>query len=166
MTADDLRRFADCKIVRFMFHDRVAFGGTLIAVAVRYLWLAALPLRDGYRWAWGAFAISGSAGFLSFLAYLGCGYLDSWHGVATLALPPCFVVGLVRSFSGAVRRVTPWFRSPHAAAAPVALRNGRRCTLPTGGGMITGWSNNSVYRYDAGVRTRGLSVYGINARKS
>ena len=33
MTAKDLCAIADCRIVRFMFHDRVAFGGTLIAVA-------------------------------------------------------------------------------------------------------------------------------------
>jgi hypothetical protein len=34
-------------------------------------WLAADPLWAGARWAWQAFAISGGAGFLSFLAYLG-----------------------------------------------------------------------------------------------
>ena len=45
MSADELCRFADCRVVRFMFHDRVAFGGTLIAVAILYLWLAAVPLR-------------------------------------------------------------------------------------------------------------------------
>src|SRR5262249_21201741 len=32
--------------------------------------------------------------FGSFLTYLGYGYLDSWHGVATIFLLPCFVVGL------------------------------------------------------------------------
>jgi hypothetical protein len=39
MSADELCRLADCRVVRFMFHDRVAFGGTLIAIAVLYLWL-------------------------------------------------------------------------------------------------------------------------------
>ncbi len=136
MSADELCRFAECRIVRFMFHDRVAFGGTLIAVAVLCLWLAALPLRDGYRWAWFAFTVSGSTGFLSFLAYLGYGYLDSWHGVATLALLPCFVVGQVRSFSRASRLATPWIRSPQAAIAPIQLRHGRSRILATGVGMI------------------------------
>lgn len=32
----------------------------------------------------------------SFLACLGYGYLDTWHGAATLVLLPCFVLGLVR----------------------------------------------------------------------
>src|SRR5215471_18989032 len=66
MDAKQLCAIADCRIVGFMFHDRVSFGGTLIAVAVLYLWLAAGPLRIGERWAWRAFAVSGAAGFLSF----------------------------------------------------------------------------------------------------
>ena len=32
------------RIVHFMFHDRVSFGGTLIAVGTLYLWLLAFPL--------------------------------------------------------------------------------------------------------------------------
>ena len=38
MNGEQLCRFAGCRIVGFMFHDRVAFGGTLIAVAILYLW--------------------------------------------------------------------------------------------------------------------------------
>ena len=49
MTAGELCALADCRIVRFMFHDRVAFGGALMAVAIVYLWLAAVPLREGAR---------------------------------------------------------------------------------------------------------------------
>jgi hypothetical protein len=39
--------------------------------------------------------LSGTIGFGSFFAYLGYGYLDSWHGFASLALLPCFLLGLV-----------------------------------------------------------------------
>ena len=63
MTAEQLCALADCRVVRFMFHDRVAFGGALMAVAILYLWLAALPLKDGARWAWNSFAITGLLGF-------------------------------------------------------------------------------------------------------
>src|SRR5688572_4579697 len=84
MTAEALCGIADCRIVRFMFHDRVAFGGTLISIATLYLWLAAFPLREGHAWAWWAFVASGVLGFGSFLAYLGYGYFDSWHGAASL----------------------------------------------------------------------------------
>ena len=77
-----------------MFHDRVAFGGTLIAIAILYLWLALFPLRQRLAWAWWSFLASGVLGFGSFLAYLSYGYLDSWHGTATLFLLPVFVGGL------------------------------------------------------------------------
>ena len=83
-----------CRIVHFMFHDRVSFGGSLIAIAVLYLWLAAFPLKAGDAWAWRALCLSGVVGFGSFLSYLGYGYLDTWHGAATLALLPCFIAGL------------------------------------------------------------------------
>jgi hypothetical protein len=91
----DLCAAGSCRIVDFMFHDRVAFGGTLIAVGALYIWLAALPLRDGEAWAWWILTASGLAGFASFLSYLGFGYLDTWHAVATLLLFPLFLAGLV-----------------------------------------------------------------------
>jgi hypothetical protein len=58
-----------CRIVHFMFHDRVSFGGTLLAIGVLYLWLLAFPLRQGREWAWYTLLLSGTVGFLSFLAY-------------------------------------------------------------------------------------------------
>src|SRR4051794_4487379 len=39
MTARDLCALDGCRIVHFMIHDRVSFGGTLVALAVLYLWL-------------------------------------------------------------------------------------------------------------------------------
>jgi hypothetical protein len=103
MSADRLCALAACRVVRFMFHDRVAFGGSLLAIATLYLWRAAFPLRDGERWAWWTFALSGTLGFGSFLAYLGYGYLDSWHGIATLALLPIVIAGLVILTVGTTR---------------------------------------------------------------
>ena len=97
MSARELCALHGCRILQFMIHDRVSFGGVLIGVAVMYLWLCLFPLRRGESWGWWALAASGSAGFLSFLAYLGYGYLDTWHGAATLALLPMFVAGLIRT---------------------------------------------------------------------
>ena len=82
------------RVARFMFHDRTAFGGTLLAIGTLYLWLEQFPLRRGEEWAWWTFVVSGGAGFASFLCYLGYGYLDTWHGVATLGLLPLFLGGL------------------------------------------------------------------------
>lgn len=97
MQPQDLCAINECRIVHFMIHDRVSFGGALIGIGVFYIWLAEFPLKHGEAWAWWLFFLSGLVGFGSFLAYLGYGYLDSWHGSATLVLLPCFIVGMVRS---------------------------------------------------------------------
>jgi hypothetical protein len=135
MTAAELCAVAECRIVGFMFHDRVAFGGTLIAVATLYLWLAAFPLRHGAAWAWWAFMASGGLGFGSFLSYLGYGYLDSWHGAATIALLPVFVTGLVASRRYAPIGATGWLGTAEGRRAPLALRLGRWGLLATGSGL-------------------------------
>jgi hypothetical protein len=85
----------------------VSFGGALIAIGALYLWLTEFPLRHGDAWAWWLLLASGVFGFGSFLAYLGYGYLDTWHGVATLALLPCFLLGLMRSFTRLTGPVDP-----------------------------------------------------------
>lgn len=99
MDAAALSHAGNSHLVHFMFHDRVAFCGTLLAIGSAYWWLAEFPLKAGRQWAWWAYAISGSTGFLSFLAYLKYGYLDTWHGWATLLLLPTFLGGLIRSRS-------------------------------------------------------------------
>jgi len=98
MTAHDLCAIDQCKVVHFMFHDRVSFGGAIIGIGIMYLWLAEFPLKQGRAWAWWVFAISGAAGFASFLSYLSYGYFDSWHGMATLLLLPCFLIGMMRTW--------------------------------------------------------------------
>lgn len=98
MDAEELCAYYECRILHFMIHDRIAFAGALIAIGVLYLWLAEFPLRQRLGWAWWAFILSGLAGFASFLTYLGYSYLDTWHGVATLGLLPCWIIGLVRSY--------------------------------------------------------------------
>ena len=102
MSADQLCNMQGCRILHFMVHDRVSFGGVLIAIGIIYLWLVQFPMRDRESWAWWAFAASGTGGFLSFLAYLGYGYLDTWHGAGTLVLLPLFIGGLwmTRSLRG------------------------------------------------------------------
>jgi hypothetical protein len=97
MSAPDLCGINQCRIVHFMIHDRISFGGGIIGIGVLYLWLSEFPLRDGQPWAWWALAGSGVTGFGSFLTYLGFGYLDTWHAAATIVLLPCFVGGLWRS---------------------------------------------------------------------
>ncbi|HUK89709.1 MAG TPA: hypothetical protein VLZ81_04855, partial [Blastocatellia bacterium] len=70
--------------------------------------------------------------------YLGYGYLDSWHGVATLLLLPCFVTGLAKSHS----LLTPPFsiRSLLTPGITVPWKSrlgvGRICLLATAIGMV------------------------------
>ena len=107
LTAQQLCTLRGCRVVHFMMHDRVSFGGVLLAIGVMYLWLTEFPLRRGESWAWWAIFASGAAGFLSFLAYLGYGYLDTWHGVATLALAPIYAGGLWMTRGLRRERVAP-----------------------------------------------------------
>ena len=137
MDAAALRLQTSANLVRFMFHDRVAFGGTLLAIGIAYWWLAEFPLREGTAWAWWTFTISGGCGFLSFLAYLGYGYLDTWHGVATMFLLPVFVGGIWRGRRLVNERLdasTIWKSRYHAG--PGAEATGRKLLLFCGLGLV------------------------------
>ena len=145
MDAHDLCSINECRIVHFMFHDRVSFGGALIAIAVVYLWLAEFPLKAGEPWAWYALLASGVVGFGSFLTYLGYGYLDNWHAIATVGLLPCFIGGLWLSHRGLKTStetsgsVSRW-RSMLANGSPWAWQSragiGRLCLLTSALGMM------------------------------
>jgi hypothetical protein len=127
-----------CRIVHFIFHDRVSFGGTLLAIGTLYLWLVVFPLRLAEAWAWWTLLLTGSVGFLSFLAYLIYGYLDSWHGVATAGLLPLFVVGIWKTHEMLPAQRESW-RSMLRPGMPMELGTrvgfGRACLLFVGAGM-------------------------------
>jgi hypothetical protein len=140
MTARDLCRLDECRIVHFMFHDRVSFGGALIAVGTLYMWLTEFPLKQGEAWAWWLILVSGVVGFGSFLTYIGYGYLDTWHGVATLMLLPCFGYGLYRSYS--ILPLPRSWRTLLCQAETVpwssAYGVGRACLLATAVALLVG----------------------------
>jgi len=134
MNAGDLCSLHGCRIVHFMMHDRAAFGGTLAAIGLFYLWLAEFPLRHGEAWAWWLFVVSGAVGFASFLAYLGYGYLDFWHGLATLLLLPCHLLGLycTRRLLKGDRGIATLFAGGLRGAALSRERIGQSCLLGSG----------------------------------
>jgi len=141
MDAATLSHRANIHLVRFMFHDRVAFGGTLLAIGMAYWWLAEFPLHAGTEWAWWTLAISGCCGFLSFLAYLGYGYLDTWHGVATLLLLPVYLAGMWRArglLPAELSIASIWNRSPRVETPAAAL--GRGLLLFIGLGLLAAGS--------------------------
>ena len=144
MTAAELGHHHGGRIVGFMFHDRVSFGGTLLAVAVLYVWLARGPIHDGHRWAWWTLAASATAGFLSFLAWLGYGYLDVWHGIGTLLLLPVVAAGLAGTRPGpewpveASWLLTAARRARTDPVAPIRLVAGTALVALSSVGMIVG----------------------------
>jgi hypothetical protein len=99
LVANQVCGVKDGRILHFMFHDRAAFGGAVVATGLLYVWLAEFPLRQGQAWAWWALVGIGILVFSSFLAYLGFGYFDVWHGTATGLLLSLFGLGLARSVS-------------------------------------------------------------------
>lgn len=140
-TADELRALGEGRVVDFMLHDRVAYGGALLAIGLLYLWLIAVPLGRGEAWAWWLLVTTGALGMATFLTYLGYGYLDSWHGWGTLALVPFSVVGAVRSrrrlgITGGPSslRPTAWRRS--GLGADQRQRRGWRLLLLVAGGLV------------------------------
>jgi hypothetical protein len=98
-TAEELSRYYNGRIVNFIFHDRVAYGGSIISVGIIYAWLALYPLKEGRKWAWLVFLLSGIYGFGSFFTYIGHGYFDYWHAIATLLLFGLYAVGMYYSIS-------------------------------------------------------------------
>ncbi len=140
MTMTELCDRNACRIVHFMAHDRVSFGGSIISIGILYAWLAAGPLRRGEPWAFWTLVASGLVGFGSFLTYLGYGYLDVWHGRATLALIPVFLLGLLRSFSDlrGPRGPSALFRRGARAFRWSPAGMGRMLVTFTAFGMISG----------------------------
>ncbi len=128
MTMEQLCAAADCRVVQFLAHDRVAFGGSIIAVGILYTWLACQPLRRGEAWAWWTLLLSGITGFGSFLTYLGYGYLDVAHAIATLLLLSVYLVGISCSL----------FTLPHPRGIKSLFRVGAKAWLwsPAGQGRM------------------------------
>jgi hypothetical protein len=147
MTPDELCELAGCRVVDFMIHDRVAWGGTLIGVGLLYLWLTAYPLSRGEPWAWWGIVVSGAVGFASFLGYLSYGYLDTWHGVGSLLLLPIFVMGLAKA-----RSLLPEFRG-----LATLLRPGTPVAL----GDWAGWGRALMLFASASMVVGGLTILTV-----
>jgi hypothetical protein len=117
ITGPELCQIDSCRILAFMIHDRVSFGGAVMAVGFLYVWLARWPLARGEAWAFWTLALSGLVGFGSFLSYLQFGYLDLLHLWATLVELGLFSLGL-----GLAWRTLPEKLGPVPAFREVSAR--------------------------------------------
>jgi hypothetical protein len=66
MDSAALMRVANPRLLGFMFHDRVAYGGTLVSIGTGYLWLAAFPMQTRAAWAWWALVFRAASDFSRF----------------------------------------------------------------------------------------------------
>jgi hypothetical protein len=116
--------------------------------------------------------VSGVLGFGSFLTYLGYGYLDTWHGAATLLLLPCFAGGVWRLRSMANARIDPTDEE-HCqralllpatwAAWPTAAGFGRLCLLMSALGTIGGGITIQIIGMTSVFVPSDLEFMGINS---
>jgi hypothetical protein len=125
MDASQLCLADGCRIVKFLSHDRVAFGSGMAAVGILYTWVVAVPLRRGAAWAWWAMLLSATVGFGSFMTFVWYGYFDVWHGITSVALAIVFAVGLTLTYRG--------LQSPKGIRC--LLRLGMRASIRTPAGF-------------------------------
>jgi hypothetical protein len=90
-------------LLPFMAHDRVTFAGILISLGVLYAQLARHGMRAGIPWARRVVLVSGGIGFTTLFLFLGFGYFDPLHALATLVLFVFFLLGLRRQPGAAGR---------------------------------------------------------------
>lgn len=141
MSASELCAHDGCRIVHFMIHDRISFGGILIALSILYFWLIHFPLREKKPWAWWTLAFSNLAGFGSFFTFIAFGYLDTWHAIATLFLLPCFIAGLLMTYRTlqSPRDLSSTLRTSVNPSLDRSARRGRFLLLATAAvGMAAG----------------------------
>jgi len=82
MSRDDLN-LINPKLLAFMQHDRISLAGTMLAIAVLYVFLSWHGIRRGAHWAMVAVLVSAVVGFVSFFLFLGFGYFDPFHAFVT-----------------------------------------------------------------------------------
>ncbi|MFI6498788.1 hypothetical protein [Nonomuraea typhae] len=76
----DAMRAANPRLLPFIAHDRVTFGGALVAAGAAITLLGMWAWRRGEGWLWWVLAAAGAAGFLPAVVVHGAiGYVDLWH---------------------------------------------------------------------------------------
>jgi hypothetical protein len=121
-------------LVHFLQHDRITMAGTMVAIGVLYVGLAAGGIRRGWPWARDAYLASGWIGFPTLLYFLGLGYVEPLHTAATVVLFPMFVAATRRSPGKPQWTVQPEGPEHHRRRALV----GQLLLICTGIGLFIG----------------------------
>ena len=104
----DLTQSHGHRLVDYVVHNRVSFGGALVGCGLLYHWLITRPLGRGEGWAWYTLALSGGVGVLSFAGYWVKGYVDPLHAGGSVVLAAAMGWGLWQS----------WWVTGHGVALP------------------------------------------------
>ncbi|MFI6291245.1 hypothetical protein ACIBEJ_06630 [Nonomuraea sp. NPDC050790] len=118
----------------FLRHDRITLAGSMVAIGVLYAGIAFGGLRRRWPWARRAFLATGTAGFLSWLYFIGFGFLEPLHTAATVILLPMFLLAMRRDPGRPRWRVLP------EGPEPVRRRalTGQLLMVITGFGLLVG----------------------------
>ncbi len=98
MTAAQVQQI-NPRILLFLTHDRVTLAGVMIAAGILYVSYAWYGVRQGKHWAESTMTWSCVIGGLSFFLFLGYGYLEPFHALATILLTQFLLMGLVTARS-------------------------------------------------------------------
>lgn len=123
ISASQLCAVEDCRLVDFLSHGRMSYGGVLVAIGVMMTWLTMGPLRREEPWAWWTLLLAGITTYGSFLTFLAYGYFEPWHGAFVCIVSALGIAGLIltrprpekqNSLIGAFRNPTAraWLWSP------------------------------------------------------
>jgi hypothetical protein len=118
-------------LIGFLQHDRITMAGNMIGIGILYLALAQ-AMRQGYRWARRALAISGLVAFGSYFYLFGTGgFVEPLHTLVVVTLFPLLVI--------AVRRPLPNPHWPPVVEGPEPQRHralwGQLLMIGVGGGL-------------------------------
>jgi hypothetical protein len=84
------------QLVHFLQHDRITMAGTMVAIGVLYVGLAAGGIRRGWPWAREAYLVSGWVGFPTLFYFLGFGFVEPLHTAVAVVLFPMFLLATRR----------------------------------------------------------------------
>ncbi|MFI7230920.1 hypothetical protein ACIBO5_47600 [Nonomuraea angiospora] len=83
-------------LVHFLRHDRITLAGTMVAIGVLYIGLAAGGMRRGWPWAREAYLVSGAIGFAAVPYLFTHGYVEPLHTALAVVLLPMFLAAARR----------------------------------------------------------------------
>ncbi len=96
------------RLLHFLTHDRVTLAGVMVAVGVLYASYAWFGVRRGKHWAEVTIISSAIVGSLSFLLFLGHGYLEPFHAFVTAIMTQFLLLALIVDQSPRQREAICW----------------------------------------------------------